>query len=296
MGNYKLSEMLEKQHIAQDGSFAQTQFSNTLMPASLCYAASKFYLQQAMENENISCIITTPELSSINSSKGFVLVENPEEIFYKLHNQIFQEGLMHPQMKFGIDPSAKIHETAVVSDKVWIGKNVEICANTIIEPFSHLADNTFIGPGAIIGACGHYYKRFADKLFNVQHAGGVWLENGVQVLAGAIISKSIHCDFTTIGEESIISVHAHVGHGSSVGKRCTIAGNVQISGYAKLGNDVWVGPSATIGNLRVIGNEAKIETGSVVVKDVAAGERVSGHFAVPHHKNLRDFARRVKDD
>lgn len=281
--------------VLREGSFCLTQFAGSRQAKSLCYVAHEKYLEQAVNNQHVSCIVTTPQLAArVPEDKGVAVSDAPEESFYRLHNRLFLDGQMHPSMDFAIDASARVHPTAVVSDKVWIGKNVVVGPNAIIEPYSHLSDDVWVGPAAIVGASGHYYKRFAKKLFRVEHAGGVWLGEGAQLLAGSIVSKSVHPDFTVVGDETVISINSHVAHGCHIGKRCTLTGYVQVAGYTTIGDDVWVGPSATIGNLRIIGDGARIEIGSVVIQDVKPGERVSGNYSLPHVKHMRDYAARLK--
>jgi acetyltransferase-like isoleucine patch superfamily enzyme len=47
----------------------------------------------------------------------------------------------------------------------------------------------------------------------------------------------------------------------------------------KIGNDVWIGPNATILKGVTIGDGAWIEPGSLVTRDVPAGARVLGNPA-----------------
>jgi len=197
-------------------------------------------------------------------------------------------------MEFGIHSSARIHPTACISELCYIGRNVEIGPGAVLESYTHLGDEASVGPGAIIGACGHFFKYYTDGLFKVEHAGGVWVSNAVHILAGAVVQKAAHPDFTLIGEESVVGPKAHIAHGCRIGARCILAGNVQVSGFSALGDDVWVGPSATITNLAKIGDRARIEIGSVVVRDVGKDEAVSGNFAYSHRMRLRDFAMKEK--
>lgn len=293
---FKLSDFF-KNGILKNGTFSQTQFANTSMLNSICFASSKKYLYQANENEAISAIITNDSLSDFaDHKKGIVITPHPEKNFYELHNILFQNHNMKPIMEFSLHKTANIHPSAIVSDRVFIGRNVEIGPGAIIEDYAFIEDNVKIGPRAIIGAAGHFYKKYNDVLFEVEHAGGVCLKSNVKVLAGAIISKAVHNDFTAIDCNSVISINSHIGHGCKIGKRCVVAGNAQISGYTSIGDDVWIGPSATIRNLIQIGDRARIEIGSVVVENIPCDGRVSGNFALPHTKNLRCFIKRKKSE
>lgn len=290
---FKLSSFF--QNIVRDGEFSQTQFANTECSGSLCFVGREQFLHQANENTNISCVIVPLSLKDkVDASKGIAVSEFPEKAFYELHNELYKSHDMKPDIEFYRDSTAVIHPTACVSNKAYIGANVYIGAGVIIEDYVHISDQVRIDSGAIIGASGHYYKHYPEGLFRVEHAGGVWLEEGVQILSGAIVSKSLHTDFTRIGKDTVISIQAHVGHGCKVGKRCTLTGNVQVSGFTCIGDDVWVGPSATIGNLLTIGNNVRIEIGSVVIKSIPDGDSVSGNFAWNHRKNIRDYSSKVR--
>lgn len=291
---FKLSDFYDSQ-IKKDGGFTQTQFSNTSKKNSICFATSKKYLSQANNNDAISAIITNHEIGDYaDQTKGLLCTESPEKIFYELHNCLFKKHGMCPPMAFGISESAVIHPSVIVSERVLIRDNVEIGPGAVIGDYSILENGVSIGPNAVIGAAGHFFKSFPDGLFRVDHAGGTHIKAGVQILAGAIISKSVHTDFTSIGMESVISINAHVGHGCIVGKRCIVAGSAQISGYTTIGDDVWIGPSASVRNLIHVGDRARIEIGSVVVEDVPQDARVSGNFARPHTQHVRQFLREKK--
>ena len=296
MGKFRLSKFYEAQTV-RDNVFLQTQFANTNANYSICYASSPKYLAQANQNPSITCVVTNSKYAcTVVEQKGLVVVENPEQSFYELHNHLYDQGIMHPPMKFIIHDTARIHPTAVVSQHVYIGKNVIIGPGSIVEAYSHIEDDVQIGPRAIIGASGYFYKRYHGELFEVKHAGGVWIEAGSHILAGAVISKSLHTDFTYIGKQTVLSVNAHVGHGCKIGKRCSIAGNVQISGFSTIGNDVWLGPSVTVTNLIRIEDNARVEIGSVVVRDIPQNGNVSGNFAHEHKQHLRRFVKRRRSE
>ncbi len=57
-----------------------------------------------------------------------------------------------------------------------------------------------------------------------------------------------------------------------------------VAGSAKIGDDVWIGPSASVSSGVEIGDGASITLGSVVTKNVAPGQRVTGNFAIDHDK------------
>lgn len=291
---FKLTSFFD--NVVREVGFQQTQFSSTTMPRSLSFVAKEKFLHQANKNPNISSLVVPEKLAGmVDEEKGLVISPKPEQDFYKIHNELFHEHSMHPDMKFGRGEGTIIHPSATVSERSFLGDRVRIGPGVIVEDFSYIDDDIVIESAAIIGASGHFYKKYDDGLFRVEHAGGVWLEKGVQVLAGAVISKAVHTDFTRVGKDTVVSINVHVAHGCQVGQRCTLTGNTQINGFTVLGDDVWVGPSSTIGNLLKIGSGSRIELGSVVIADIPAGSRVSGNFARDHRANLREYTLKVRE-
>ncbi len=287
---HRLSEFFE--YVIRDGTFNQTQFTNSDQQQSICFVAAEKYLHQVNKNPAITCVVTTEGFGDgINETKGLVISPTPEKAFYRLHNRLVSEFQMQPMLEPAVNSSALIHPTAHVDEYVSIGEDVEIGPGAVVLGGSILKQGVLVGPNAVIGAEGHFYKRYDGCIFRVLHAGGVLLEQGAQVLAGAVVSKALHTDFTIIGVESVISIKAHVGHGCKIGERCIIGGNAQISGYTELKNDVWIAPSVTIGSLISVGNNAAVETGSVVVESVKDGDRVSGNFAIDHRANMMNYVK-----
>lgn len=290
---YKLTSFFD--NVVREASFQQTQFPNTTMPRSLSFVASEKFLHQANKNSNISSLVVPNELVDMASSdKGLIISQEPEQDFYKVHNELFQKHSMHPEMEFGCGQNTIVHPSAIISKKTFLGDRVKIGPGVIIEDFCHIGNDVVIESNAIIGSSGHFFKTYNNSLFRVEHAGGVWLENGVQVLAGAVVSKSLHSDFTRIGEDTVVSIKAHVAHGCVIGKRCTLTGNVQVNGFTTIGDDVWIGPSSTIGNLLNIGNSSRIEVGSVVIANIPPNSRVSGNYAREHRANIREYTKKVR--
>ena len=131
------------------------------------------------------------------------------------------------------------------------------------------------------------YQRSNSKIIEVVHAGGVHVQDRVTVDENSAISSAVFGGFTQIGQDTKISVRVHVGHGSSIGKRCLIASGVTISGSVIIGDNVWIGSGATISNEVRIGDWANVSIGSVVTKDVAPGQKVSGNFAIDHDRFIK---------
>ena len=272
----------------RDAAFRNTDFAHGDSEQILCLAMGKKYVKVANDNPNVSCVVTLPELAGeLRSDVGVVVADQPDQVFYTAHNQLFDVGGFRIAFPDFADPSAEIHPTAVIEPGCWIGANVVIGAQAVIHTGTLIEDDVTIGAGALIGIEGHFTKRFEGRAVPVRHAGGVRIGKASTVAAGGLVQRALHQTMTEIGTQTFLAPAVHISHGVRVGDHCTIAGSSQIAGYTTIGNEVWIGPSCVVGNLLTVGDRSRIEIGSVVVKSLAEGSRVSGFFAGPHTKMLR---------
>jgi acyl-[acyl carrier protein]--UDP-N-acetylglucosamine O-acyltransferase len=84
---------------------------------------------------------------------------------------------------------------------------------------------------------------------------------------------------TFVGPRTWLMKHVHVGHDAYIGPDCELAPGVVVCGHARLGRRVRVGVNASILPFVKVGDDARIGAGSVVTKDVPAGETWVGNPA-----------------
>jgi UDP-3-O-[3-hydroxymyristoyl] glucosamine N-acyltransferase len=267
-------------------------FPATTMGGSICYGAKGTIVQQANANDNIVAIITTPELASlVDVNKGLVIHNQPEKLYFELHNFMVENHKMVLVNESFISPNAIIASTAIIGKRVIIHDGVEIEDYVQIKDDTIIGANTYIAQNVVIGAIGMQNLKVDNTFFKISYAGGVKIGENCQILVNAIIQKPYHSFYTEIGNNTKISVKTSVGHGSFIGDNCLIAGNGTIAGNVTIGNDLWMGPSSTIADGLKIGNGVKIMIGSVVVNNLRDGAAVSGNFATDHMKQLKNHAK-----
>lgn len=288
----RVSDYFDATEVLRDGSFAALDEVDTSTAGSLVYCQNLHYLQKAAENTHISAILCPPSLADELTGSGIAVIatDDPRRQFFDLYLKLKASGTILPQMDFGIGQDCRLHPSAVISSKSRLGNRVVVGANTVIEDYCRIGDDVEIGPNVVIGAEGLLTIRQPDgRLVLVSHAGGVEIGDGCQILAGAIIAKSLFRRFTHIGRHSQIGIMTNIGHGAQIGEACVVSGNSMIAGRSRLGDRVWVGTSASVGQGLVVGDGAQIKMGSVVVADVPPGAVVSGNFAVNHRVNMARY-------
>ena len=118
-----------------------------------------------------------------------------------------------------------------------------------------------------------YYKEQGYSFYSVIHpsviiAEDVYLDEGVQLMAGAIIQPSVK-----IGKNSIVNTGSYIDHDSQIGEHCHIAPGVSICGGVSVADHVFIGAgTAVIQNIC-------ISRGSVVV----AGDVVRSNIENIHY-------------
>jgi len=115
--------------------------------------------------------------------------------------------------------------------------------------------------------------------------GRIMIGDRVEIGGNTCVDRGALSD-TVIADDVKIDNLVHIAHNVRIGRCTLIAAGALVAGSSVLGERVWVGPSATISNGLTVGDDAQITLGSVVTRDVPAGGRVSGNFAVSHDRFL----------
>lgn len=233
-------------------------------------------------------IITTKEIYyehiDILSKFGLCLVDNPKRFFFSLHN-FLSDDISYNVNSFErkIGKNCIIDETVIIPKKnIVIGNNVTIEEYVKLSPNTIIGDNVVIRSHSIIGCQGfQFYDRKYNEFKHVKHIGKTVIENNVEIQNMTYVENAIYpWDETIIGSNTKLAYNCLIGHGSKIGSNCLISGKTVVGGRSIVGSNVNFGVGASIkhGGL-VIGDNAFIGLGSVVIKNINAGEKVFGNPA-----------------
>ena len=255
---------------------------------SISFIGSDKYIEDFFAYDIKGAICTEEVARKLKESYrgGIAVCQNPKTVFFEIHNHLGNINLKWNNTY--IDKTAKIHETAIVSDKgVFIGKNVVIYPNAVIKEGTYIGDNSIIREGCIIGGPAFYYYGENEGRKLVLSTGTVKIGNNVELHSNVVVEKGVMGGETLIDDNSKIDNGVVVGHDVKIGKNCTIAGNADIAGGVKIGANTFFGVLTAVAPNIVIGENAKLSSGAVVTKDVAEGEHVSGNFAIEHRAYIK---------
>ena len=166
--------------------------------------------------------------------------------------------------RVSIGTDTTIGANTVVEDNTTIGANCTIGSNVSILQGTTIGNNVVIESGAVIGSEGFGNARDKHKHWHsIAHLGNVVIGDNVNIGANTTIDRGtledthIHqgvrldnlvhiAHNVSIGEDSAIAACTGVAGSTRIGKRCMIGGMVGIVGHLNICDDVVVNAKSTV--------------------------------------------------
>ena len=232
------------------------------------------------------------------------------EDLLRLHEFCFSD---HPQRKYAefANQIAKEREEknrarkyTLTDGGYYIGENVTIGEDSIIEPGAFIGHDVVIGKqariffgavvknaivndnfvacaGCKIGMPGFTMsKDAAGNNIRIPTLGGVIIGDNVEIGVNTNISCG-SCGNTIIEDNVKIDTLVHVAHDVHIHKNAEIPAGVIIGGFSDIGENVFVGVNSSIKNRTSVGDNAYLGMGTVVIRNVPANTTVVGNPARP---------------
>lgn len=281
--------------VRRDAQIAHVGKVPTRLEARLVPCGKPIHLDEAAGETGIAAYVVTADLAdAVPEAAGLVVAERPVVTAMAIHEHLAGlPGFLWKDFDSEIDPTAVIMPGAhVAARNVRIGARTVVGPNAVILERSIIGADCEIGPGTVVGGEAFEQSPGASPKRILKQGGGVWIEDWVTIQAKGTIIRSTFGGFTRIGRETKMDAQVHIAHDCQIGQRVTITACSEISGRVEIGDDAYLGPNCTISNGVRIGNKATVTIGSVVVRDVPEGARVTGNFALPHEswlKLIRDY-------
>jgi len=236
--------------------------------------------------------VTTGELAgTVPPDLALAVSPEPRAAFARVHNELALRGFYWEDFPTAIDPTARVHPTAWIAERnVRIGAASDIQPNATVLERCVVGEGVVVGAGAVLGGVGFQTVRTTQPMIEMNHAGGLFVQDRVRILPGAVVATGMFRQGSSICEDCRIGSNAFVSHAVYLGMRVFVGHGAVINGNVTVGSDSWIGPGAIVSQNLQIGEKACVSLGAVVIRNVTAGTRVSGNFAVPHRRLLRTLA------
>ncbi len=183
--------------------------------------------------------------------KHYILDSNPRLKYIEIMNEFVEES-WNEGGKQGI--GTFVHPSAIIFEDVTMGKDC------IIHPY------------VVIGSPGFGFEQGVK----FPQIGGVIIGDNVEIQAMTNVDRGTLGN-VIIGDNTKIDTQCHVGHNTKIGKNCIICAKSMLGGSTTIGDNVFIAPNTVILTRNIhIGDNAFIGTGSLITKNVKAGDRVMG--------------------
>ena len=173
-----------------------------------------------------------------------------------------------------------IHPTAIVDPSAHLGKDVQVGPFAIIEPEVVVGDGcrlearaviksrTVLGSGNVIGE-GAVLGGAAQHLQRQDPGGRLVLGDNNRIRENATLHRGYANEgLTTVGNNNLIMVGAHVAHDCRVGNNIVLVNNVMLGGHVQVEDRAYIGGGVGIHQFCRVGRFVMIGAQSRITQDV----------------------------
>lgn len=176
---------------------------------------------------------------------------------------------------------AKIHPTAIVSDNVIFGADVEVGPYAILDGPIILGDGCRVKEHCVIRGKVTFGKN--NQVYQFCSIGEVpqdltYKGDETEVIIG---DNNVFREFvsihrgtlkdnrkTILGNNCLLMAKVHVGHDAIIGNNCVIVNSVNLAGHVKIGDKVTIGGGTNISQFVTLGRGAYIGGASGIDRDI----------------------------
>lgn len=270
-------------------------------PSHITFVNGEKYIDQAKASRAGAYIVTSSIKEQLTDKQNFIIVDNPYLAFAIL-THAFDKKIT----SIGIESTAQIHPSAIISEKAYIGhyvvigENCVVGENTVIQSHTRLDDNVEIGKdcfidshvtitggsklldrvrvhaSTVIGSEGFGFAPYQGKWHRIAQLGSVIIGNDVRIGSNCSIDRGA-LDNTILEDGVIIDNLVQIAHNVHIGSNTAIAAKCGIAGSTKIGkNCILAGACGVSGHLSITDN-VTLTGMSMVTKNISeAGTYSSG--------------------
>lgn len=160
-----------------------------------------------------------------------------------------------------------IHPSAVIGDRVRLGRGNTIGPFAVITGDVVLGDDNWIGAGVVIGAPPEVRSFQHPRSPGDPSGRGVVLGSSNVVREGAQIHSGLHSP-TRVGDGCFLMNQVYVAHDGDIGAGVTMASSVLLAGHVHVGTGANLGLGTKVHQFCSVGALAMVGMGSIVTRDV----------------------------
>lgn len=173
-----------------------------------------------------------------------------------------------PKAKLGVDVT--IGPFAVVEHDVVIGDRCQLAARSTVKAGVTLGADNIVGEGAVLGG-------LPQHLNQPEQPGRVVLGDGNVIRENVTVHRAFATESaTTIGNECLLMVGAHVAHDCIVGNNVVLTNNAMLGGHVTVGDRAYLGGGVAVHQHCNVGRVVMVGGLARLVQDVPPFTMVDG--------------------
>ena len=198
-----------------------------------------------------------------------------------------------------------IHETAIISPKAQLGKNIQIGPYSIIGDQVSIGDNSSIGSHVVItgntsiGGNNNIYSHNSigaapqDKKYKDEDTKLVIGDNNtIREFCTINLGTSQDKGITRIGNNNWIMAYVHIAHDCDIGNEVIMANNSSLAGHVQVDEYAILGGFTLVHQFCKIGAHIISAVNTVIFKDVPPYLMISEYGGKPSGINMEGLKRR----
>ena len=303
--SYRLEDLA---HLVQGESFGHKDLSLTGLaslehahPNQISFVNGDKYLEVAQVSKAGALIVPAELKQQLAQHQNFIVVQNPYLAFAQL-THVFEKKIE----SIGIESTAQIHPSAIISDSAYIGHYVVIgencvvgdgsviLANSTLNDFVEVGKDCFIDShvtltgatklknrgrihaNSVVGGEGFGFAPYQGKWHRIAQLGSVQIGNDVRIGSNCSIDRGA-LDDTILEDGVIIDNLVQIAHNVHIGTNTAIAAKTGIAGSTTIGKNCIIGGACGLAGHLNIADNVTLTGMSMVTKSIfEAGTYSSG--------------------
>lgn len=198
---------------------------------------------------------------------------------------IHPTAIIHSNAQLGANVS--VGPYSLIGDGVVLHEDVEIAGHVVIEGPCEIGAGTRIYPFASLGQAPQDLK-YAGEPTRLVIGRRNQIRECVTMNRGTVQGGGV----TTVGDDNLFMVQAHVAHDCHVGSHNVFANYTALAGHVAFGDHITIGAYSGVHQFCRIGNYSFIGASTKIVKDVLPYSRTDGNDAACYGANTVGLRRK----
>ncbi len=183
-----------------------------------------------------------------------------------------------------IDPAAELDPSVEIGPYAVVGPHVRLTEGVVLRPHAHVTGHTEIGRETVIYSFASVGEVPQDRKYRGEPTRLViGARNTIREYATLHPGTAGGGGLTSVGDENLIMIGAHIAHDCQLGSHIVMANNVALAGHVLIEDYAVLGASAHLHQFCRVGESAMVGAMTGVGQDVAP-------FTIAHGVPARMFA------